>query len=264
MRELLVDCVLPKLKQLQGGEERHVRQRMYRVFGLLETEINQKLKDLENDNSLIRLGYYPVFPEVHVSLTALGTDPAETHTLFDIFGGKVERRLGFNIYGHDDETLAHKVGILLQEQSCTIATAESCTGGLISHLITTISGSSGYFTGGVTTYSNQFKIDLLGVSPSTLEKWGAVSSETAIEMAKGVRRVSGADVGISVTGIAGPTGGTKEKPVGTVYFGLDFKGSCSSHLFTFSGERHNVQTHAAFTALDLVRRKLLEEKSALG
>lgn len=264
MRELLVDCVLPKLEQLHGGEERHVRQRMYRVFGLSETQINQKLKDIENDNSLIRLGYYPVFPEVHVSLTALGKDSAETQALFDIFGGKVERRLGSMIYGYDDQTLAQTVGLLLQKHSCSIATAESCTGGLISHLITTVPGSSDYFMGGVTTYSNQMKIDLLGVSPSTLIKKGAVSAETAIEMARGVCRISGAEVGVSVTGIAGPTGGTEEKPVGTVYFGLNFKGTCTSYLFSLPGERHNVQTRAAYTALDLVRRKLLEEKNALG
>ena len=264
MRELLVDCVLPKLRQLQGGEERHVRQRLYRVFGLSETEINQQLKDLENDNSLIRLGYYPVFPEVHVSLIALGTDSAETKTLFDIFGSKIEKRLGDTIYGYDEETLAQKVGSLLLEQSYSIAVAESCTGGLISHLITAVPGSSAYFPGGVTAYSNQLKIDVLGVASATLEKGGAVCAETAIEMAQGVRKLSGADVGLSVTGIAGPTGGTKEKPVGTVYIGLDFRGACTSHLFTLPGERHSVQTRVAFTALDLVRRKLLEEKGALG
>jgi nicotinamide-nucleotide amidase len=264
MRELLVDCVLPKLRQLQVGEERHVRQRMYRVFGLSEAEINQKLKDLENDNSLIRLGYYPVFPEVHVSLTALGTDPAETQVLFDIFGRKIEHCLGDAIYGHDEETLAQKVGTLLLEQSCSIAVAESCTGGLISHLITTVPGSSAYFPGGVTAYSNQFKIDVLGVAPETLDTSGAVCAETAIQMARGVRKLSGAEVGLSVTGIAGPSGGTKEKPVGTVYIGLDFKGFCTNRLFTLPGERHNVQTRIAFTALDLLRRKLLEEKGPLG
>jgi len=264
MRELLVDCVLPKLLELQVGEERHVRQRMYRVFGLSETEINQKLKDLENDNSLIRLGYYPVFPEVHVSLTALGTDSAETQALFDIFALKIEHCLGDAVYGYDDETLAQKVGSLLLEQSCSIAVAESCTGGLISHLITTVSGSSAYFPGGVTAYGNQFKIDVLGVASETLAERGAVCAETAMQMARGVRKLSGAEVGLSVTGIAGPTGGTIEKPVGTVYVGLDFKGSCTSHLFSLPGERHDVQTRVAFTALDLVRRKLLEEKSSLG
>lgn len=264
MRELLVDRVLPRLQQLQGGEERHVRQRMYRVFGLSESEVNLRLRSLEDDNSLIRIGYYPVFPEVHVTLTALGTGSAEASALFDIFGGKIEESLGLYIYGCDEVSLPHRVGELMREHSCSMAVAESCTGGLISHQITTVPGSSAYFIGGVTAYSNQLKMDVLGVAPKILEQYGAVSAETAIEMARGIRRLSGADLGLSVTGIAGPDGGTKVKPVGTIYFGLDVKGSVSAQHFLLPGERTNVQLRAAFTGLDLIRRKLLEENGALG
>jgi PncC family amidohydrolase len=151
-----------------------------------------------------------------------------------------------------DKPLEVLVGELLIERGLKLAVAESCTGGLISHRITNISGSSSYFFGGVTAYANKVKIKLLGVSPETLEKFGAVSFETVLEMAKGVRVVLSADIGISTSGIAGPTGGTPDKPVGTVWIGIDSAGSGAALIFHFEGSRLSIKEQAADKALQLL------------
>jgi len=136
-----------------------------------------------------------------------------------------------------DKQLLNEISIILKEKGLAIATAESATGGMIAHYITNISGSSEYFDRGLVTYSNAAKIDLLGVNEKTLEKYGAVSREVALEMAKGVRKKSKVDIGISTTGIAGPTGGSKDKPVGTVYVGFDSKQKTKVRKYNFEGNR---------------------------
>ncbi|NLD37931.1 MAG: nicotinamide-nucleotide amidohydrolase family protein [Desulfatiglans sp.] len=149
------------------------------------------------------------------------------------------------------------LGNILIQKSLTIATAESCTGGLIGHMITSIPGSSAYFMGGIISYSNQAKCDLLGVSADTLKKYGAVSGETAREMAWGIRERFGTDIGLSVTGIAGPDGGTKEKPVGTVFMGFVFdKKEPVSIRYLFKGTREKIKQKTAETALENIRRYL--------
>lgn len=257
MKELLVDCVLPRLNHWKGQEPRHVRQQLYRIFGLPETEVNELVKDIENDNSLVRLGYYPVFPDVHLSLTALGTSREERDALFEIFDRRVQEALGVYIYGCGEQTMASVVGEQLRRTGLSLALAESCTGGLVSHYITTVAGSSAYFLGGITAYSNQLKAELLGVEPAILKQYGAVSRETAEAMASGIRHRTRADLGVSITGIAGPAGGTKEKPVGMVCFGLDYQGDCQKFIKYFNGDRHGIQIQAAQMALDLLRRRLL-------
>jgi nicotinamide-nucleotide amidase len=147
-------------------------------------------------------------------------------------------------------------GKLLIQKSLTIAVAESCTGGLIGHIITSIPGSSAYFLGGIISYSNQAKCDLLSVSPETIKLYGAVSGETAREMAKGVKARFNSDIGLSVTGIAGPDGGTKEKPVGTVYMGLAFDKEPLSIRYLFKGTREQVKQQTAETAIENIRRYL--------
>jgi len=149
------------------------------------------------------------------------------------------------------------VGRQLREQGRTLAVAESCSGGLICHRVTNISGSSDYFMGGVVTYSNQAKMDLLQVATETLEEKGAVSAETAADMARGVKALFHADFGLAVTGIAGPTGGTPEKPVGLVFMGLAGLNGVESRRHQFPGDRDMVKTLTAETALDWLRRELL-------
>jgi PncC family amidohydrolase len=151
------------------------------------------------------------------------------------------------------------VGELLSKRGKRLAAAESCTGGLIGHLITNVAGSSAYYLGGVTAYANETKIRLLGVSPVTLEKYGAVSSETVIEMARGVRNTLGADIGISVSGIAGPGGGTADKPVGTVWIGLSSPQQEYSRHYLWSGDRLAVKEQSAQAALSMLVEHLQKE-----
>lgn len=150
-------------------------------------------------------------------------------------------------------------GKLLSKQGLKLAVAESCTGGLIGHLLTNVAGSSTYYLGGVIAYANEAKMNLLGVSRGTLEKHGAVSSETVIEMARGVRIALGADIGIAVSGIAGPGGGTPEKPVGTVWIGLSSNQEEYSRHYLWTGDRLAVKEQTARAALDLLMEHLSRE-----
>lgn len=264
MKELLTDCVIPRLAEWRQEERRYVRQRLYRTIGLAETEINRRVCHLEAHNSMIRLGYYPVFPEVHLNLTAIGKSEEESDGLFTVVDQKIREAIGAYIYGVGEESLASTVGGLLRAQGLTLTLAESCTGGLISSLITTVAGSSDYFPGAVTAYSNALKVKVLGVAPELLTRFGAVSGETAEAMARGIRLLTGADLGLAVTGIAGPAGGSADKPVGTVFFGIDWQGEVTHSRHLFSGKRGEIQSLSAQTGLDLIRRKLLEQKQALG
>ena len=152
--------------------------------------------------------------------------------------------------------MENTLGDLLISRALTISVAESCTGGLIGHLITSIPGSSAYFMGGVISYSNRAKCDLLGVSPDTLEKYGAVSDQTAREMAMGARESFKSDIGLSVTGIAGPDGGSVEKPVGTVFIGFSFENETCSIKYRFRGNRSEIKQQSAETALENIIRYL--------
>lgn len=257
MRELMLDRVIPRLASWEGGDQALVRQKVYKIFGLEESYINNVLADLGNNYRHLRIGYYPMAAEVHVSLTVRGRDKEEMNKLFKQGEEYIRKKLGHCIYDEDGETMEMITGRLLHGQGLTLALAESCTGGLLSHYITRVPGSSAYFSGAVVAYSNEVKEKLLGVKSGTLEKYGAVSRETVREMASGIKERLNADLGLSVSGIAGPSGGTAEKPVGTVCFGLAVPGYISDHLIQFSGKREMVQTKAAFTGLDLLRRYLL-------
>jgi PncC family amidohydrolase len=158
------------------------------------------------------------------------------------------------------KTLEVKVGEILRQRGQRLAVAESCTGGLISHLVTNVAGSSVYFVGGVIAYANEAKVHLLGVHQETLEKFGAVSSETVVEMAGGVRNALSADIGVSVSGIAGPDGGTPEKPVGTVWIGLSTPKEEYARHFLWTGNRLGVKEQSAQAALLLLLEYLQKEK----
>ncbi len=257
MKELLVDRVIPYLASLKDKGLRQVKQKVYKVFGLPETEINKKLAELEALEQNIRIGYYPVFPEVHVSLTVLSRERQEIEQTFKRVDAELKDILDHYIYGSDDDSMEMVIGRLLVAQKKTVAVAESCSGGLVSHKITKIPGSSSYFVGGVVAYSNYLKESILGVDALILKEHGAVSAQTARAMAEGVRKLSSANFGVSVTGIAGPTGGSWEKPVGTVYIGLSTPDKNRDFLYNFSGDRWQIQEITTFSALDLLRRELL-------
>ncbi|MBU1057492.1 MAG: CinA family nicotinamide mononucleotide deamidase-related protein [Proteobacteria bacterium] len=256
MQTLLIDQVLPRLTTWYKDRQLAVYQRVYKIFGKSEMEVNQETKSLQL-NKAVEIGYYPVFPNVHLSMTVRGSDTEAMEKIFTATCTLVEEKMGLAIYGKDDESMESVVGVLLQQNGKQLAVAESCTGGLISHLLTSVAGSSAYYLGGVTSYANSMKTDLLGVSERLLQEYGAVSREAAKAMAAGMREKSGADIALSITGIAGPDGGSEDKPVGTVFVGMADAKETRVHRFLLPGTRYEIQRMTAQTALDLLRRYLL-------
>ncbi len=256
MRTLLIEQVLPRLATWYDGKQLTSIQRVYKIFGKTESEINHKIVQLDLGDD-VTIGYYPVFPDVHLSMIIRGSDRKITQALAKESSRRIKDKLGSFIYGKDRESMASVVGSLLARQNKTFAVAESCTGGLVSHLITSVAGSSDYYLGGVTTYANSMKHTYLGVENELLDRVGAVSHEVAEAMALGMREKSKADISISITGIAGPGGGSVEKPVGTVFIGLSHRSDTVVHHCNFSGTRYEIQHLTAQTALNLVREHLL-------
>lgn len=255
MEILLRDKVLPGLQAFDAGRAVPICQRVYRTCGLYEIEINRRLTSLEQGG--VEIGYYPIGAEVHVSLTghnlAAGTDDPGFQRA-DTF---IRAALGDNLYGLDQDTLAAVTGRLLARQGLMLGVAESCTGGLIAASLTEIPGSSRWFKGGAIVYANQLKERLLGIEPNLLIQHGAVSSATAQAMASGAVQHLGCDIAVAATGIAGPDGGSVDKPVGTVYLGLAFRGTVTDRLCRFYGSRRQIQEKTAQTAIDMVRRALI-------
>jgi nicotinamide-nucleotide amidase len=258
MRTLFESGILPVLKAM-AGQTGHLAQRTLRLFGKMELEVQQAVHALQHDLEGIEIGFYPNFPEIHLSLTARGPEQKPLEDRLDRFVAALSREVGDVLLGVDGAPLEEVVGRHLRQQGHTLAVAESCSGGLICHRLTNISGSSDYFQGGVVTYSNQAKMDLLQVASDTLDQKGAVSPETAAAMAQGVKELCHADFGLAVTGIAGPTGGTPEKPVGLVFMGLADKTGVETRRHQFPGDRDMVKTLTAENALDWLRRKLLSQ-----
>jgi len=255
LEDHMVQRVIPRLNELIAGKL-YVRQQTFKVFGLTETEINTLLEKLESSRDGLSIGYYPNFPEVNVTATVKGVNPEEVNKIFEMACDTIKKHLDKNIVAVNEETLEEVVGRLLSENHGVLVLAESCTGGLLSQRVTSIPGSSGWFERAVITYSDKSKEDLLGVSRETLSCYGAVSHRTAEEMADGVKRLAGTGYSLAVTGIAGPSGGTSQKPVGTVYIALSTPERTVAERFQFAGTRHMIQVLAAETALDWLRRYL--------
>ncbi len=256
MKELLLEQVLPRLAAWPANNRPQVRQRVFKVFGINENEVNRRLLAIERSDCC-RIGYYPVDSEVHVSLTVFGKEVETAELRFDEVGRRIEEALGTYCYGRDEDTMASVVGDALRRRAKTLATAESCTGGLMGSCITGTPGSSEWYLGGAISYSNDLKEHFVQVPHDLLVTHGAVSAPVARAMAGGIVRATGADIGIGITGIAGPGGGTAEKPVGTVHMGLAHGREITHHHFHFSGNRYRIRHISAQTALDLVRRLFL-------
>ena len=233
-----------------------LRQRILKLYGLSEPDIAEMIKDLSQKMNDIMLGFYPHFPENHVTISLRGHD--EPTVMKDLSRAEKEVRalFGSYVFATGNQTMEDAVGVFLKERGLTLSVAESCTGGLIGDLLTNAAGSSKYFQGGAVVYSNQSKMDLLNVLPDTLETHGAVSDQTVREMACGVRERFKTDLGLSVTGIAGPDGGSQKKPLGTVYIGLAAKEELFSGKYRFWGTRKQVKSNTAMMALDWIRRTL--------
>ncbi|MEW6664597.1 MAG: CinA family nicotinamide mononucleotide deamidase-related protein [Thermodesulfobacteriota bacterium] len=255
MRDLMDRFVLPEILR-ECDSLPATGYRVLKVYGLSEPSIAETLKKLPAGRDEVMLGFYPRFPENHITLSKRGEDePAVTEAMNRVEQG-VRALLGPYVFATGEETMAEVVGALLREKALTLSTAESCTGGLIGHLLTQVPGSSDYYQGGVVVYSNPSKVRLLGVLPETLREHGAVSDPAVRQMAEGIRKAIPSAMGISVTGIAGPGGGSREKPVGTVYIGLATNAGTRSGKYHFRGSREQVKSNSAMMALDWVRRFL--------
>ena len=263
MADMLAEFVLPTL-QTRIPVLGSLRSGLLRTFGLLESEIGSRLAGLEEQYPALRLGYLPRYPENHLALTVSGTTPETAQALLDEIAAEVIRRLGRRfIYGEGDDTLETVVGRLLKERGETLALAESCTGGLIAHLLTNVPGSSAYLDRSLVTYSDGAKTDLLGVPATTISRLGSVSAETTQCMVRGLLhgRVT---IALAAAGYAGPTGGTAAAPVGTVFLALSYRGRERLKEFRFRGSRREIKSLTAHTALNWLRRAMIDEGFFVG
>jgi nicotinamide-nucleotide amidase len=228
-----------------------------RVFGLSESHIENLLKDLSQPREGVMIAYCVSYPEVEIKLRGEGEDEVRLKELLDATADKARERLGDHLTAEGGETIDMVVARLFREKGITLSLAESCTGGMIAKRITDLAGSSAYFLEGAVTYGNEAKIRRLQVGADLLQKEGAVSSAAAMAMARGMRQMSGSDIALAVTGIAGPDGGTEEKPVGTVFIAMAGRSDCIAKRYNFSGNRERIRIVTSFTAMDWLRRHLL-------
>jgi nicotinamide-nucleotide amidase len=258
MAEMLADFVLPTLKN-RLPRETVIRSHSLRLMGLRESEIAQRLQVLEKKYPTVGFGYFPRFPENLLTLTVQDSTGTAADSTLAAAVQAARNLLGLYIYGEGDRTLEMVVGDLLTERGYSLVLAESCTGGLIGHLLTNVPGSSAYFDRSMVTYSDAAKVNHLFVSPDLISQYGVVSLEVAEAMVRGVQRESKADIALSITGIAGPTGGTEEKPVGTVFLALLCEEKLHMERLNFGGDRQKIKVAAAYTALDRLRRAMIDE-----
>jgi nicotinamide-nucleotide amidase len=254
MRKMAEEAVLPWMGARMGGVR--IGYRVFSTSGLTESRLDELLAGAVAPGEG-RLSFRAAFPRLQARVTVTAASQAELEERLAAIESRVRERLGEHLYATDDEGLEETVARLLRARSLTLAVAESCTGGLIGHRITEVAGSSDYFVLGVVAYSDAMKERLLGVSPHTLAIDGAVSEATAREMAAGARRAAEASIGVATTGIAGPGGGSPEKPVGTVCIALDADGFGWSRRFDVGARsRAWVKETTAQLALDALRRHL--------
>lgn len=253
MMAMFDGTVMPWIASRQEKDHRIFSQ-SFKIYGLTESKLDDIVKPLDLGEAG-KLSFRAHYPDLTLRLTVNGKDQERKFT--DLCE-QIRRILGSHVYAEGDVTLEEAVGRLLLHNRQTLALAESCTGGLISQRITRIAGSSAYYYGGAVTYANEAKIKFLGVKPATLEKHGAVSEPTALEMSAGIRNKSGASIGLGVTGIAGPAGGSPEKPVGTVWISIARAGSHEARRFQFYGDRERIVLAASQAALNWLRLSLLD------
>jgi len=228
------------------------------TIGISESGLSEIIEPMRARLGEIEIAYLPGYYGARLRLTAEATDESEVEkrleTALEILEDKIEKFT----YSTKGESLSEVIGHLMREKGLTLAISESCTGGLIQDHLTDVPGSSDYFIGGVVAYSNDIKINFLGVKPKNIERFGAVSSEIAEEMAKGIRMKTGSDIGLSITGIAGPEGGSKEKPVGLVYIGYSDIKTSTSNKYLFGDDRIINKKRSAGMALGLLWNNLKE------
>lgn len=250
------ESVIPCLQKINEGT---IYSQTVKICGVAESKAETIVKDLIDKQTNPTIATYAKTGEVHIRVTAKADTQKEAIKLVKPVVKELKQRFGYDVYSTDDETTLEKAVVdLLIANELTVTCAESCTGGLLSARLINVPGVSDVYKAGFVTYSNKAKRKHLGVKKSTLQKYGAVSRQTAEEMVKGVAFAAKADVAVSITGIAGPDGGTKEKPVGLVYVSCNVKGKITTKEFHFSGNRSKVRESTVSSALILMRNCMLE------
>jgi len=253
-KSMIEGFVLPDILR-NSGSDNYILQKVIKTIGLGESEVAVMLKSLKIDNA--DLSFRIKYPEIHLKLVAKSSSMDEAKKIIGLHTDAIYKSLENYIYTDKDESIEKVVADLLLEKNLTISTAESCTGGLLGNLLTDIPGSSDYFLHGVISYSNESKSELLGVDEDLFETVGAVSKEVVHQMASGIRRISSSDIGVGISGIAGPGGGSEEKPVGTVYIGVDYMNHVYSYRYNFHGTRKDIKLASAEYALDIIRNLII-------
>ncbi|CAN5758410.1 competence/damage-inducible protein A [soil metagenome] len=256
LQPMFVDHVLPELSELAG--EVVFRKRILKVSGMGESALDEAIAPIYSQYKSVQTSVLFNKSEVEVHLTAQAENETEADKINSDLAEKIVEKLGIAVFSTDGEEMEQTVGRLLAENKKTLSVAESCTGGLIGERLTDVSGASAYFIEGVIAYANEAKIRALNVAPELIETFGAVSKEVAEAMAKGMRERAETDYAISVTGIAGPTGGTDEKPVGTVFIGYADDAQVKSLHIVLPGDRYLIRWRSSQAALDYLRRQILK------
>ncbi|MBT8493472.1 MAG: nicotinamide-nucleotide amidohydrolase family protein, partial [Deltaproteobacteria bacterium] len=242
-----------EMRESRGERIERIARRIYRVFGRGESQVAGLVDGVVDGVVGASLHFQVKYPEVLVKVVVRDGSAEIANARLQQVEDKLRAALGHHLYGVDDDTLPVVVGQVLSERGLTLATAESCTGGLIGSLLTDIPGSSIYYAGGAITYSNDEKTRQLGVAAATLDTHGAVSKQCVIEMADGMRERAGVDIAVAVSGVAGPSGGTEEKPVGTVWLAVSGPGdSRKTRLLTWPSTRKQIRNLSAHAALAMV------------
>jgi len=257
MRPMFENLVLPRLLEKAGKIK--VRRKVLKVSGMGESAVDELISPVYKEYGNVQTTILFNKSEIEVHLIAKAEAEEDANKTLKELTARIREKLGLALYAENGESLEEVVGQMLKLAGKTLAVAESCTGGLVAERITEISGSSDYFIEGAVTYSNEAKIRTLNVPPEVLEKYGAVSAETAEAMARGIRERARADFGISVTGIAGPGGGSEEKPVGLVYLGFAGEKEVKTLRIMLPGDRHLIRWRSSQAALDLLRRKMMKK-----
>lgn len=254
MKPMMEETVLPWLREMRGGGDVFLT-RTFQTFGISESGLDELVAGTVSEDEG-RLAFRANFPQISMRVTVHG-NANEVEAKLEEFSNRIRARIGSFVYGEGDVTMEEVIGRLLKEKGKTLGLAEACSGGLVSHRLTNVPGSSAYFQGAVVAYADAAKTALLGVKPETLRQHGAVSEETVREMAAGVRERLGTDIGVAVTGVAGPDGGTPDKPIGTACLALAMDGTVVSRRYQLWGNREWIKTLVSQLVLDWVRRALL-------
>ena len=257
MKEMMNSFIIPRLRELVKDNQYFIKKTTLLTTGIAESTLFEKLGNLDELLVGAKLAFLPSPFGVKLRITVTEATQKETEAKLLDIEQKIRSIAGRYIYGKDEDELAEVVGRLLKERGLTLAIAESCTGGYIASMITNFSGSSEFFERGIVSYSNASKVEILNVDEDIIGKFGAVSFEVARQMAEGIKSISGTDIGLSITGILGPTGGTPEKPVGTVFIGYCDSTVCTAVNIQLGDDRILNKQRASQSALALLRKALL-------